>query len=391
MNPNRNRAKESRIGIRRSYNTIVSPRSGLGKLNPSSDLYRASSMTSIILPKLQNRPDMINGLKFPSPLPSIRSPMNSYSSNAFKLTSLPPLLASVKSNKPYGQVQLYCANTHRGIIREHNEDRVMIMTRVQKPFDRKEEKWPTCSFFGLYDGHGGKTCSNFLRDHLHSFIINDHNFPSNPEQAILNGFAKAETQFIEMALKKGEKSGSCAVITLIIGNKCYVGNLGDSRALVSLNEGKECVPMSKDHKPNSEEEKQRIIKAGGEIYMVGENSVSRVLPGRLAISRAFGDIDAKLKEFGGNPNVLIAVPDIRSISIKNNTDFICLGSDGIFDRLSNEEVVELLWERNEGDDPLDKMCKGVERVINEAMIRMSYDNVTVLCVGFQGFINGTIN
>ena len=391
MNVNRNRAKESRTGIRKSYNNIVSPRGGLGKLNPSTDLHRASSMTSLILPRLPQRPDMINGLKFPSPLPPIKSPSNSLSSNAFKLTSLPPLLASVKSSKAYGQVQLYCANTHRGIIREHNEDRVMIMTRVQKPSDRKEERWPACSFFGLYDGHGGKACSNFLRDYLHSFIINDSNFPSNPEQAILNGFAKAETQFTEMALKKGEKSGSCAVVALVVGNKCYVGNLGDSRAVVSLNEGKDCLAMSKDHKPNCEEEKLRVIKAGGEVYSVGDNSVSRVLPGRLAISRAFGDIDAKLKEFGGNPNVLIAVPDIRSISIKNNTDFICLGSDGIFDRLSNEELIEFLWERNEGGDPLDKMCRGVERVINEAMIRMSYDNVTVLCVGFQGFINATVN
>lgn len=389
MNSNRNRAKESRIGIRKSLNTFATPKAGKNLLSPSIDLHRASSMTSVILPKLQYRPDTLNSLKFPSPLPSIKSPINSISSNALKITSLPPLLASVKSNKPYGQVQLYCANTHRGIVREHNEDRVMIMTRVQKPSDRKEEKWPTCSFFGLYDGHGGKVCSNFLRDNLHSFIIQDHNFPSNPEQAILNGFAKAEAQYIEMALKKGEKSGSCAVVIVIIGNKCYVANLGDSRAVLSSNQGKECIPMTKDHKPNSEEEKQRITKAGGEVYSVGDNHISRILPGRLAISRAFGDIDAKIKELGGNPNVLIAVPDIRSFTIKNNYDFICLGSDGIFDRLNNEEVIELLCESYGENEPLNKMCRGVERVINEAMMRMSYDNVTLLCVGFQGFINAT--
>lgn len=389
MNSNRNRAKESRIGIRKSLNTFTTPKAAKNLLVPSADLHRASSMTSVILPKLQNRPEMLNGLKFPSPLPSIKSPINSMSSNTIKMTSLPPLLASVKSNKPYGQVQLYCANTHRGIVREHNEDRVMIMTRVQKPSDRKEEKWPTCSFFGLYDGHGGKTCSNFLRDNLHSFIIQDHNFPQNPEQAILNGFGKAEAQFVEMALKKGEKSGSCAVVIVIIGNKCYVANLGDSRAILSVNQGKECIPMTRDHKPNSEEEKQRITKAGGEVYSIGDNHISRILPGRLAISRAFGDIDAKIKELGGNPNVLIAIPDIRSFTIKSNYDFICLGSDGIFDRLNNEEVIELICENNGENEPLNKMCRGVERVINEAMLRMSYDNITLLCVGFQGFLNVT--
>ena len=390
MKINRNRVKESRSGIRKSLNNLTSPRATVFKSSPINDIHRTSSMSSIILPKLPNRSDLLNNIKFPSPLPIIRTPSGSTSTSGSKLNSLPPLLASVKSNKSHGVVQLYCANTHRGIIREHNEDRVMIMTRIQKPSDRKDEKWPPCSFFGLYDGHGGKTCSNFLRDNLHSYIIQDHNFPSNPERAILNGFEKAENQFLDLALKKSDKSGSCAVIILIVGKQCFVANLGDSRAVVSLNEGKDCMALSKDHKPNDEDERIRVMKAGGEIYSVGENSVSRILPGRLAISRAFGDVDAKLKELGGNPNVLIAVPDIRSFSINANIDFICIGSDGIFDRLSNQDVVELVWDKNfsyHENDPLNRICRGVERVINEAMSRMSYDNVTLLCVAFEGFIN----
>jgi len=27
--------------------------------------------------------------------------------------------------------------------------------------------WPKCSFFAVYDGHGGSTCADFLRDNLH--------------------------------------------------------------------------------------------------------------------------------------------------------------------------------------------------------------------------------
>ena len=390
MKVNRNRVKESRIGIRKSLNNVASPRAPAHQLSPTNDLLRASSMSSIILPKLNNRPDLLNGIKFPSPLPIIRTPSGSNLISNSKNNSLPPLLASVKSNKSHGVVQLYCANTHRGIIREHNEDRVMIMTRIQKPADRKDEKWPPCSFFGLYDGHGGKTCSNFLRDNLHTFIIQDSNFPSNPEQAILNGFEKAENHFIDLALKKVDKSGSCAVIILIVGKQCFVGNLGDSRAVVSTKEGNDYMVLSKDHKPNDEEERLRIIKAGGEIYAIGEHAVSRIIPGRLAISRAFGDIDAKLKELGGNPNVLIAQPEIQSFTIKANIDFICIGSDGIFDRLSNQDVVELVWDKSLGfseKDPLYRISRGVERVINEAMSRMSYDNVTLLCVAFDGFVN----
>jgi protein phosphatase 2C family protein 2/3 len=36
----------------------------------------------------------------------------------------------------------------------------------------------------------------------------------------------------------------------------------------------------------------------------------RVLPGRLSVSRTFGDIEAKLEKFGGKPGVIIAQPEI---------------------------------------------------------------------------------
>jgi len=36
----------------------------------------------------------------------------------------------------------------------------------------------------------------------------------------------------------------------------------------------------------------------------------RVFPGRLSVSRTFGDVEAKLTKFGGNPNVVIAEPEI---------------------------------------------------------------------------------
>jgi protein phosphatase PTC2/3 len=27
--------------------------------------------------------------------------------------------------------------------------------------------WPKCSFFAIYDGHGGSACADFLKDSLH--------------------------------------------------------------------------------------------------------------------------------------------------------------------------------------------------------------------------------
>ncbi len=57
----------------------------------------------------------------------------------------------------------------------------------------------------------------------------------------------------------------------------------------------------------------------------------RVFPGRLSVSRTIGDIEAKLEQFGGNPNVVISDVDIRVHKLSAEDDFIILGCDGIFD------------------------------------------------------------
>ena len=61
----------------------------------------------------------------------------------------------------------------------------------------------------------------------------------------------------------------------------------------------------------------------------------RVFPGRLSVSRTFGDIEAKRRKYGGNPNVVVASPDIVSFKVEETYDFIVLGCDGIFDKLSS--------------------------------------------------------
>jgi protein phosphatase 2C family protein 2/3 len=50
------------------------------------------------------------------------------------------------------------------------------------------------------------------------------------------------------------------------------------------------------------------------------------MPGKLSVSRAIGDIEAKNPTFGGNPNVVIAIPEIKYFDINNKYDFIIVGS-----------------------------------------------------------------
>ena len=96
-------------------------------------------------------------------------------------------------------------------------------------------------------------------------------FPQNPEEAIKNGFLNAENDFIyNLALKKdltiSDKSGSCAVVTLLIDDTIYIANLGDSRAIMSKNRGENVLAITTDHKPSELHEQKRINQAGGRVY-----------------------------------------------------------------------------------------------------------------------------
>ena len=339
---------------------------------------------------------------------------------------------SKTSSKSMGVVKAYGANTYQGLVRNYNEDRVSIIINMAKPKNYPKKYWPKTSFFGIYDGHGGSMCSEFLRDCLHKLILNDTNFPENVELAIRNGFYNAEKNFLnEIALDPNDtnvitdRSGSCAVVVLIVDKKIYVANVGDSRALFSEKKGKNFVVVTDDHKPNNINEKNRIIKNGGHVYQSrtvisgAENEnlngqilfgPYRVLPGRLSVSRTIGDIEAKSEKFGGNPNVIIWEPDIFIYDLnKNDIDFFIMGCDGIFDQMSNQEVMECAWmilnnetnnnkENESGNNNEESFEYNFENVnihekcglivdfiIKSSMVRKSFDNVTCLMIAFNDF------
>ena len=322
---------------------------------------------------------------------------------------------SKTSKKKMGIIKSYAVNTFQGLVRNYNEDRVSIIVNMSKPRGYYKKIWPRVSFFGIYDGHGGEMCSEYLRDNLHKLICqNNEYFPENIPEAIKLGFSKAEKNYLEKyALDKNkelkDKSGSCAVILLLVEDKIYIANVGDSRCLMSTKQGKKFIQITKDHKPNINEEMTRIKSNGGNIYqtdtiikktknpkLIGKILVGpyRVSPGGLSVSRTIGDIEAKDIKYGGNPNVVIAKPDIFIYDLnKDDIDFFVLGCDGIFDQVSSDEVINCAWIilNNNNNDALINKCKDiheksgliVDLIMKSALARKSFDNVTCLYIALK--------
>ena len=184
------------------------------------------------------------------------------------------------STQPFFNIAGYGSNSYNGKIKSYNEDMAKTIVNYQKKLVLNNEALqPNISYFGVFDGHGGDKCSKFLKQNLDTILFNSPYFPGNITESVRDAFQKAEKQFSQYAIKNGklvDKSGSCALVALIINNTCYAINLGDSRALYSKDSGKEFYQITRDHKPNDEKEKKRIEKMGGKVYYANKTVVNGV-------------------------------------------------------------------------------------------------------------------
>ena len=200
-------------------------------------------------------------------------------------------------------------------------------------------------------------------------------------------------------------SGSCGIMLMIKGKKCIIANIGDSRLVIFRN--KKISFTTIDHKPDSIIEKARIELSGGKLYKaqsllpIYQNGTRveapwRIMPGRLSVSRTFGDIMAKDERFGGNKTTIIALPDITEIDLDEQYNFIIIGCDGIFDVLKNEELLEcieiVLKEKNITnlkDINIHELCGDfAAMIIKSALAKDSFDNVSciVIVINLEPFL-----
>lgn len=122
----------------------------------------------------------------------------------------------------------------------------------------------------------------------------------------------------------------CTANVILIDDKkrLIVANAGDSRCVLSR--GGVALPLSEDHKPENEEERTRIYKAGSTIT---EGRVD----GNLNLSRSLGDLKYKQnKKLKAEEFPITANPDVKIYELSaEEDDFIIMGCDGIWEIKTN--------------------------------------------------------
>jgi protein phosphatase 2C family protein 2/3 len=229
------------------------------------------------------------------------------------------------------------------------------------------------SFFAVFDGHGSGRVSKHASVGLWKHLTDNEKYINgNFKEALEESFLSFDREVSESY--NAQLAGTTAVCVLIVDNVIYCANIGDSRAVASIN--CECVPLSQDHKPDNPLELKRILAAGG--YVFG-NRVN----GNLALSRAFGDFHYKSNDqLPADQQIVSPKPDIKRIELNDDVDFIVLACDGIWDVLKSKEVVDFVISHLEQYTEPGLICEQLTTrcIATDYELVIGCDNMTVLLV-----------
>ncbi|OAQ61769.2 protein phosphatase 2C [Pochonia chlamydosporia 170] len=234
------------------------------------------------------------------------------------------------------------------------------------------------SFFGVFDGHGGSTVALFAGENIHNIILKQDTFKAGDyAQGLKDGFLATDRAILNDPKYEDEVSGCTACVSLIAGNKLYVANAGDSRGVLGI-KGR-AKPMSQDHKPQLENEKNRITAAGGFVDFGRVN-------GNLALSRAIGDFEFKKSaELPPEQQIVTAFPDVEEHELTDEDEFLVLACDGIWDCQSSQAVVEFVRRGIAAKQDLEKICENMMDnclASNSETGGVGCDNMTMSIIGF---------
>jgi len=240
-------------------------------------------------------------------------------------------------------------------IRKTNQDAFISISEFQGD--------PAMSFFGVFDGHGasGHLVSGYVINEIPKLINKDvlrkeSEVPTdkaeNVGRMLTQAFEKVNNTLEADKSIDSSLSGTTAVAGFVLGSKengrkIVMANAGDSRAILAYEEnGKLKVKeLSEDQNPDRDDERRRILSCGGRVEpLMDENGEAigpyrvwlpnMMLPG-LAMARSIGD------DIAATVGVH-ATPEVRVHHITEKDKFMVICSDGVWEFLSNEDVVGIV-------------------------------------------------
>ncbi|CAJ1425556.1 unnamed protein product [Effrenium voratum] len=291
----------------------------------------------------------------------------------------------------------------KGVGKAQMEDRMIIRAGIPVEYVGANCKKVVVSLFGVFDGHSGASCSDFVATNLDRIVFECIRHQTKREvgsdmairSALQAAFRTTEHNFFQYAnrLEAGPaaawaNAGSTACTCTFYGPdedgrlRLAVANAGDSRAVLGR---KDCraIRLSEDHTPDVPGERKRIESEGAAV--VQASGIWRiVLPSKkgtglagLSVSRGFGDIEYKT-----GTNVVSAVPDVFVSNLDLQQDcFVVIASDGVWGPVTDGEAVRIVASvlREGGEEPAANAARVLLEIAHQ---RDGHDDKTVLVIWF---------
>ncbi|KAJ1961446.1 Protein phosphatase 2C 6 [Dipsacomyces acuminosporus] len=286
--------------------------------------------------------------------------------------------------------------------------------------DRKDKTSAQIMYLGVYDGHGGESCAEYLKQVLHRYIesvepsdltavltgmreygkdwrgytpealrgleesVLTRRAPSflSIDERITLAFLKADSDMRNMRWSDGQGSTACTALLWDQEGlpfwsqdsqlQLVVSSVGDSKAIVCNvdEQGGLARALNTLHHPGVREERERLQRHGA--FFSRDSFGEERAMARVANTRAFGDW--QVKRFG-----VISEPEISHYEIQGDeAAFAVIVSDGLTSVLTDQEIVDIV-----------KGCanpeKAAKKLVDVGEQLGSDDNLTALVLRLPGW------
>ncbi|XP_032901653.1 protein phosphatase 1E isoform X2 [Amblyraja radiata] len=267
-------------------------------------------------------------------------------------------LPLTRRSHPYFETSIHAIKN----MRRKMEDKHVCLPDFNTLFNLEDQEEQ--SFFAVFDGHGGVDAAIYASIHLHVNLARQEIFQHDPAEALCRAFRLTDERFVQKAARENMRCGSTGVVTFLRGNMLHIAWLGDSQVML-VRRG-QVVELMKPHKPDREDEKQRIEALGGCVVWFGAWRVN----GSLSVSRAIGDAEHK--------PYICGEADSDTLMLDGTEDYLILACDGFYDTMEPEEAVKVVADHlkeNNGDSSM-----VAHKLVASARDAGSSDNITVIVV-----------
>lgn len=266
------------------------------------------------------------------------------------------------------------------------------------------------ALFGVFDGHGpaGHLCAAFARRFLPERVFADPELLVKPRAALRHAFREAQSELLQQPFDV-QFSGAAATVALLLDGcppsrgqkgetrvRLLVAHVGDGRALLVSRWSDEekggqawgrdpgaysVTALTREHTLEDPDERARVEEHGGLVRALEHSSRARRvhIPGvdhpPLALTRSLGCMAAAER------GISTAEPDVLGFQLRpGREELLVLGTDGLFEFSSNQEVVSRLLEGGCTRATLEELCAESRNRWAQNSYNQTIDDATVIAL-----------